>query len=168
MTTSSQDQFAPLSAEPDSTTLWQDRYILATIHEQVMAFPSAWVGEILVIERSRILNLPFYDPAVLGVIHHRGAIIPLISLPTQESSRTPIAVQRYTTQETFSIVRLNASVESLPGVGLVVEKVLGSTLSTQRSGDSSTLPPLDQALRIFCPADIPASIWQTQRTLRAL
>lgn len=157
-----QEQSAePLSEDQSSSQLWQERYILARIDQQVIAFPPSWVAEIVVVERSRVLNLPFYDSTVLGVVHHRGSIIPLISLQSQEIKAKPL-VNRYKTQETLTVVRLSSSAEQLAGVGLVVEQVLGSASSTP-SGDQPPTQELNQAFTMFCPENISPSIWQTQR-----
>lgn len=157
-----QEQSAETLSEAQASQLWQERYILTRIDQQLIAFPPAWVAEIVVVERSRILNLPFYDSTVLGVIHHRGSIIPLISLQSQENKEDPL-VKRYRTQETLTVVRLSSSAEQLAGVGLVVEQVFGSASATQVSGDQPSIQELNQSFTMFCPENISPSIWQAQR-----
>jgi chemotaxis signal transduction protein len=141
----------PLLMEADSSAplfaAWQDRYLLTVTGAQQLAFPSQWVAEIMVVERSQILSLPFYHPMLLGVVHQRGMIIPLITLsqPQRSGNRS----------SQFTVIRLNQSVAHLAGVGITVDRVVGTSAQTTEQPQSAHSP-----LRIFQPTQIPASVWQ--------
>jgi chemotaxis signal transduction protein len=136
---------------PDS---WQDRYILTQVGQQRLAFLSSLVTEILVIERSHILALPFYDPAVLGVVHQRGNVIPLIhlqSLGTAKGNHSALFHRR----ETLTVVRLNQLASNLGGVGIVIDQIMNSISHDQLSSNSS--------IALFQPEEIPPRLWRPIR-----
>ncbi|MBD2104435.1 chemotaxis protein CheW [Leptolyngbya sp. FACHB-261] len=130
-----------------------ERFILARWGEQTLAFSAALVLEIMVVERSHLLPLPFYAAGVLGVVHHQGSIVPLISLQIQESQGILLA-------ESLTAVRLTTLAGALAGAGLVIDQVLGAVSSQQLTAE-----PLGEAgpIRIFQPEDIPSTVWQPQR-----
>jgi chemotaxis signal transduction protein len=142
----------PLDIETKSFSLpsFESRYILTQVGAQKIGFPSHWVAEIILIERSQILNLPFYDSRLLGVVHHQGNIIPLVTLQS-----TNLVSQRPKIQETLAAIHLTQSVGTLAGVGLIVDRVLGSISHQQLSANESDLP-----IEVFQPERIPPSIWQ--------
>jgi hypothetical protein len=37
-------------------------------------------AEIIIVDRSEILLMPFFDSAILGLVHQQGVIVPLVSL----------------------------------------------------------------------------------------
>ena len=139
-----------------SSQFLQNRYILTFVGEQQLAFPSQWVAEIILVERSRVLPLPFYSPMFLGVVHHQSDIVPLISsyavLP--ETLNQPL--QGSLMKETLSVIRLGTSVGKLAGVGLVVERVAGSVSEAQISASESTIRRLELQ-------DMPNQVWRPQR-----
>jgi chemotaxis signal transduction protein len=141
----------PIQA-PDS---WQDRYILTQVGQQQLAFLSSLVTEILVIERSHILTLPFYDPAILGLVHQRGSIIPLINLHSLRTAKGN-HVAPFHRRESLTAVRLNSLASTLGDIGIVIDQVLNSISSDQLSIDSS--------IDLFQPEEIPPSLWQPIRT----
>ncbi|WP_299416167.1 chemotaxis protein CheW [Acaryochloris sp. IP29b_bin.148] len=97
-----------------------DRYILTQVGSWVLVLPTRWVTEILRVQRSRILALPFYSAPLIGVTHHNSHILPLVSayqvLQTEEANL----------RETSTIIHLSEAAGSLQNVGLVVDKALGS------------------------------------------
>ena len=131
---------------PNSTL--QNRYLIASVESQKLAFPAYLVQDILQIERSQILTLPFYEPAFLGVIQHQNQVVPLISakkiLSVQEGNLL---------QPTLTAIRLNDLAEQLTGVALVVDQMQKSLDTTQLSSEAHK----------FQLTDIPAQIWQPQR-----
>lgn len=138
----------------------QDRQILTQIGDRRLAFPSSWVTEILLIERSQILNLPFYDPVILGVVHHHGQIIPLIAI--QRVFEGTVKALR----ETISVVQLSIAAGDLAGVGIVVDRALESQISET----PLTEPPswaaarqLGESLIFFQPTILSDRLWQPQR-----
>ena len=145
-------------AEADSLPLksFQGRYILTLVGHQKIAFPSQWVAEIILIERSQILNLPFYDSRLLGVVHHHGSIIPLVTL----QNFNPMS-QRSRIQETLTVIRLSQLIDELSGVGLIVDQVIGSISSEQLSAnDPKTRASSNAQIELFKPEKISPSIWQ--------
>lgn len=139
----------------------QERYILTQVGQQRLAFPSQWVAEILLIERSQILALPFYDPLLLGVVHHHGQIVPLVAIqPLLEGSARPM-------RETISVVQLG-EVGGLAGVGVVVDQALENRSHEQlpinpsepeAAGSSAPETPV----RLFEPQMLGDRLWQPQR-----
>ena len=133
----------------DHSLSLQSRYMLAQVGQQQLVFPSQWISEIVLIDRSQILNLPFYDPAILGLIHHNGAIVPLLSADGLLLGTTDQAMRSRTLKETLTVVQLSPSVEGLAGVGIVVDYVVGSLTPAQIVGQ-----------RLFQLSDIPSELWQ--------
>lgn len=153
----------PVDIETNSFSLqsFQNRYILTQVGHQKIGFPSQWVAEIMLIERSQILHLPFYDSMLLGVVHHQSSIIPLVTLQFTNPTSQDRPIQRQRIQETLTAIRLSQSVTKLSDVGLIVDRVIGSIsheqLSTnEQNATESSNPPIE----VFQPERIPQSIWQ--------
>jgi chemotaxis signal transduction protein len=140
------------------------RFLLAQIEQLTLLVSSGLVAEIMLIERSRILPLPFYNSVIVGCLHHAGQIVPLIATDRQLGIRTISP-----TREILTVVRLSESAEHLAGVGLLVDKVLGS-----QSGDR--LPAeifnsdvyflateSDAPMKLFSPRLISSDIFIPQR-----
>lgn len=152
-----------INAEVDIDALensaWQERYLLSWIGQQRLVIPSQWVSEIIVVERTCILPLPFYDSMLLGVVHHEGQIVPLITLwnsPIQFAQ-----AQRF--RETLSAIRLGAAVGELAGVGLVVDQISGTLTHEQLmqlQQSSASMP-----VQLFQPEAISPRIWHPQTSL---
>jgi chemotaxis signal transduction protein len=75
---------APQSAEQtllavSAPSALKNRFILTQVELLTLVFPATWVAEILRIDRSQILNLPFYDPLLVGIANYNGQITPLIA-----------------------------------------------------------------------------------------
>lgn len=150
-----------LPEEINISLLHEQRFIQARLDQVTFLFPSAVVTEILIVERSQILALPFYSPAMLGIIHHAGQIVPLISLHQIVGTGVIVTVERLT------VVRLNDAIGAA-GVGLVVDRVLGSItkeelplelFSTALSPNSTNSEP---KMRLFQPEILDSSLWQPQ------
>lgn len=126
------------------------RSILAQVNQDRIAFPSEWVGEILVLDRTQVLPLPFYDLALIGVVHHQGQILALVSL-AQVLSPGLAAVQ-----ERLSLIRLHHRVPELAGVGVVVDRILGTHM------EEDAVDP-DRPVRSFQLEMLPSHLWQPIR-----
>ncbi|NJM68978.1 MAG: hypothetical protein HC862_01465 [Scytonema sp. RU_4_4] len=135
--------------------LLQHHYILTEIGQQQIVFPSRWVAEIMLVKRLQILTLPCYSPILLGVTHHQGDVVPLISssIFLSENPGQPV---RSAFTEVLHVVRLNRVTEKLAGVGIVVDRVIGNISETQDSAPELTR-------RQFQLQDIPDQVWQPQR-----
>lgn len=128
-----------------------ERFILGRIEQLTYVFPSTLVAEVLLVERSHILALPFYDPAVLGIIHHTGQILPLISMrQIVKIAASPLSV------ESMTVIRLSQTAEEIAGIGLVIDRVVGSVNAEQLSESGSQM-------KLFQIEDIRKQIWQLQR-----
>jgi len=143
-----------LSSEPAS-----DRYILTHVGTQQLAFPAQWVAEILLVERSQILNLPFYDPMLLGVIHHHGKIVPLVSIWQALAGATA------PNRETLCVVQLSQQAGRLSGIGIVVDRAsdtrMGDALFPPASLQQDSLPIVP--IQFFQPQLLNDSLWKPQR-----
>ncbi|MEO0948967.1 MAG: chemotaxis protein CheW [Cyanobacteria bacterium J06641_5] len=124
-----------------------DRYILTRVGQLDLAFQAQWIDEFIVVNRVQILRLSFYSPAVLGIAHCKGRMLPLISaqycLVGGEVRDLP--------SDRVIAVCLSEAAPTAGGVGLVVDRILGS----QRI--------LEPTSRLFKSADIPNQIWQPLR-----
>ena len=106
----------PVSAEQASLA---DRFILTQVERQTLVFPATWVTEILRIDRSQILDLPFYDGLLLGVANHNGQIIPLII-------GASLLQLEHLLPERLVVVRLSETANRLENVGIIVDRAIGS------------------------------------------
>jgi chemotaxis signal transduction protein len=120
----------------------RDRYLIAQVGRQKLAFPAYWVKDILIVERSQLLALPFYDPILLGVIYHQNQIVPLVSAKK-------ILAEDNLWQQTLTAVRLGEMAGNLNGVGVVVNRMTGSLTEAELSHE-----------RRFEVADLDDRIWQ--------
>lgn len=155
------DRPVDIEISPSSLQSFQNRYILSQVGHQQIAFPSQWVSEIVLIERSQILHLPFYDSRLLGVVHHQSYIIPLVTLQLAYPVSQKRIIQRQRIQETLTAIRLSQSVSELSGVGLVVDRVIGSISHEQLSADEQQATGAsNQSIVMFESEKIPPSIWQ--------
>ena len=105
---------------PDKSIMPQQRYLLTQLGDVTVVFPLMLVSEMLILVKSQILPLPFYDKAVLGCVHKKGQIIPLVSL------QQVMGVETGVSKEKLTVVVLNEQAGNLVGVGLVVDKLLAS------------------------------------------
>jgi hypothetical protein len=101
------------------------RFILTQLGEMTLVFPSQLVSETLLVERTQILPLPFYESMIVGCIHSGGQIVPLVDI------QAIVGVRVSAVRDVLTIVRLGEQAEKLAGVGLVVAQLLGS-----RTGDN--------------------------------
>ncbi|HEY9783580.1 MAG TPA: chemotaxis protein CheW [Leptolyngbyaceae cyanobacterium] len=139
------------------------RFILAGLERLTFVFPSTIVAGISMIERSQILALPFYNPAVLGVIHQQGQIMPLISL------RQIVGVTAMLSTGSLTVIHLSDAAGDLAGIGLVVDRTLGMRSQDQLPPDlfsTDSLPNTTnsvQKMRLFRPEIFDSRLWQPHR-----
>jgi chemotaxis signal transduction protein len=112
-----------------------NRYILAKVGDRTITFPDLLVSEIIIIDRSAILALPFYATAIVGVIHHQAQVMPLLLLQLVLEERSALI------KESLTVVRLSKLADDLSdrhlsGVGIIVDRVIGSlTTDEYQAGD---------------------------------
>lgn len=111
-------------AERPSTALGQ-RLVLAQVEVFTLAIPAAWVSEIARFEPSQMLELPFYRPPLMGLMHQGGKVVPLVSAAQLLQQELQLRQERPT------VIRLGEAAESLNQVGIVVDKILGSTAHSE-------------------------------------
>lgn len=145
----------PLDVESNllSSQSLQNRYILTQVGHQKFVFLSRWVTEIILLKQSQILTLPFYDRAVLGLVHHQGTIVPLISAHILLSIKLGQDVgSTFIPKGRLTVIRLSQSADRLAGAGIVVERVMGSLVAEEVTEG-----------HVFQLSDVPSDILQPHR-----
>lgn len=150
------------------------RYVLTGLGHQTLVFPDVMVAEIMLVDRSYLLNIPFFGSAILGVIQQQGNIIPLVSL------RRALGEQNVLIPEKITVIRLSDFADDLTdelvGTGLVVDKVLSSVSAEQYTaslpariasqGSSQTSSQVSSQIHIRIEhllTQLPTHVWQPQR-----
>ncbi|OYQ66869.1 hypothetical protein B9G53_03270 [Pseudanabaena sp. SR411] len=147
-----------------------NRYIVAKVGDRSVTFPDVLISEIIILERNAILALPFYETAIIGVTHHQATVMPLLLL------RLLMGEQRTLITESLTVVRLskladNLSNKNLGGVGVIVDRVIGSlTINEYQELDiyaSELVDPLLSSLTTTNPAtNSPKKINQTVANIK--
>jgi chemotaxis signal transduction protein len=101
------------------------RYVLTSLGTLSLVCPDLFVAEIMIVDRSEILLMPFFDSAILGLVHQQGVIVPLVSL------KQALLGSRVLVPEKITVVRLSDELEAIAGAGLVVDRVIGSISADQ-------------------------------------
>lgn len=155
-----------------------NRYIVAKVGDRSVTFADVLISEIIILERNAILALPFYETAIIGVTHHQATIMPLLLL------RLLMGEQRTLITESLTVVRLskivdNLGVNNLGGVGIIVDRVVGSLTINEfqeldiYASDKNSPKKISQTVanikeNEYTPIEIilssiPTHIWQPQR-----
>ncbi|MCG9889952.1 MAG: chemotaxis protein CheW [Thermosynechococcaceae cyanobacterium MS004] len=168
------------SAPADSGSL--ERFILTKVGTKTLVLPAVWVAEIVRIERSQILDLPFYDPLLIGVMHQDGRIVPLIAtarlFQTEQSAPQPVL------REALMVVRLGSTAGAIAHLGLVIDRAVGSqtraelpaslfdasvgasvdasAVGSTVSNPAEPINPIDSMV-LMNPSWLPLSLWKPQR-----
>jgi CheW-like domain len=119
-----------------------------------LVFPAIWVAEVLRVDRSQILELPFYNPSLIGVIDRGGEIIPLIAA-------AHCLDMKFSLGEKLMVVRLNKTNEKLGNVGLIVDRLVGTTTRAQLPSDLFTTHRSAEMIMMRLEL-VPTNIWQPQ------
>jgi chemotaxis signal transduction protein len=135
-----------------------DRFITTQVERFTLVFPAVWVAEILRIDRTQILDLPFYGSPLLGIINHKAQSTPLIAIA---KLLDPQAVEK--SSERVMVVKLNAAAGVLAHVGIVVDRAIGSNTSQELPTAIFESPTTTATTLLMRPELIPATIWQPQR-----
>jgi chemotaxis signal transduction protein len=131
----------------------RDRYLLTQVADLTLVFAAATVTEIIRVEKSKILALPFYSVQVAGVVNHNGQLIPLLSahsLLQQVPTRN---------QEIWTVIRLQADEGN---IGIVIDRAIGSTTKKQLPPPLFTDRKVD-SLVLMTSQLLPSKIWQPQQ-----
>ena len=132
-----------------------DRFILTQIEQQTLVFPAIWVAEILRIDRSQILDLPFYDALLVGIANYNGQMTPLIA------AAKLLELEQYSVPEQVIVVRLNRSAGQLENVGIIVNRVVGSSTGSELPTDLLTTNRVG-AMVMMHSGLVPTSLWRPQ------
>lgn len=125
-----------------------NQYILTQVGMRRIAFSAESVAGILLVERSQILALPFYQEMVVGIVHHQGELVTLMLLQ-QFLEDTPGQ-----SREVFNAVQLSESTGT-PGLGLIIDQLLGNCSEEQLTNDAS--------ISLFQPHLLNPELWQPKR-----
>ncbi|MEM6434397.1 MAG: chemotaxis protein CheW [Cyanobacteria bacterium P01_D01_bin.115] len=130
----------------------ENQYILAQVGSRQVAFPTDMVTGIVLSERSQVLALPFYQDTILGIVHYQGQFVTLVMFQQLlEGQPGPL-------REVFNAIQLSERT-GVPGVGLVIDRLLGNCTET----DVST----NDAIERFQPQMLNSKLWQPQRWVAA-
>lgn len=147
-----------LTSQVATQTVLADRFILTQVERFTLVFPAVWVAEILRLDRSQILDLPFYDPLMVGIVNHNGRITPLVA------AARLLQVASFTLPERLLVVRLNQTAGSLANIGLIVDRAISSSTRDKLPADLfATTPTTTAEMVLMHPELIPTRIWQPQR-----
>ncbi len=135
----------------------RDRFISTIVAGSTLVFPAVWVAEILRIDRSQILDLPFYDPLLAGIVHHNGQIIPLVA------AARLLKAERLGLGERLVVVKLNQSAGKLANIGIVVDRAIGSSTRQELPPELFATAITDSQMLMMHPDLIPEDLWQPRR-----
>jgi chemotaxis signal transduction protein len=153
-----------LSSDTQQT---EQRFILAGVDQVTIVFSSDFVADISIVDRSQILAVPFYDRAILGIIHSSAQVVPLVSMRQVFGLPTGLMAEKLT------VVRLNPAMVNIGGVGLVVDTTLGTKSAKELPSDLVTslftsnlsmgADASDRKMRLFQPEMLSDSLWRSLR-----
>jgi CheW-like domain len=134
-----------------------DRFLLTQVGQKTLVLPAAWVAEIVRIERTQVLKLPFYSSRIAGIVHYNGNLVPLFSTHRlfQEASAL---------RDLFLMVRLSSAAGSLAHIGLILDSALGSKMRSELPPELFQGPQnlTDAAIVLLDPDWFPTDLWQPQ------
>jgi chemotaxis signal transduction protein len=139
-------------------TVLADRFISTQVERFTLVFPAVWVAEIVRLDRSQILDLPFYDPLLLGIVNHNAQITPLIA-----AARLLETIEPFSLKEKLLVVRLNQSAGSLANIGVVVDKLIGRYIRQELPPELFESAQITSEIVLMRPELIPSNLWQPQR-----
>jgi CheW-like domain len=147
----SNSNLSPPAVEIDSALA--HRFILTQVERFTLVFPATWIAEIVRIDRSQILDLPFYDPILTGIVNYNGQITPLIaSAWLLEVAQTPLP-------ERLVVVRLDRVAEGLRNVGLIVDRAIGSATREELPSELFSFNH-SGSMMMMQSSLIPSTLWQ--------
>jgi chemotaxis signal transduction protein len=125
-----------------------DRYLLTEVGKYTLVFPANWVSEVLQVEQSKVLQMPHYSSAILGVANHQNNFLTLVAgwqfLPETQLSRI----------DHFTVVRLGATMRNWQNIGVVIDRVLGSMVKKD-------FPAIQQDVFVLANSQLlPNYLWQ--------
>ncbi len=146
------DNLIPVGTEQASLA---DRFILTQVERQTLVFPATWVAEILRVDRSQILNLPFYDSLLVGIANYNGQMTPLIA------AARLLELEQFIVPEQVIVVRLNRAAGQLENVGIIVDRVVGNITRPELPADLFTTSRSESMVMMHSVL-VPTGLWQPQ------
>jgi chemotaxis signal transduction protein len=125
-----------------------DRYLLTEVGKYTLIFPANWVSEVLQIDQNKVLQLPHYSSAILGIANHQNNFLTLVAgwqfLPENQPSRV----------DRFTVVRIGANMSNWQNIGVVIDRVLGSM-------EKKDFPAIQKNLLVLANSQLlPNHLWQ--------
>ena len=146
--------------ERTSSTLEQ-RLVLAQVGDSTLAISALWVSEITRLESTHILELPFYQAPFMGVMHHGGLVIPLVSAAQVLQQVQPNHRVKTT------VIRLGEAAGTFNQVGIVVDHILGSVTRADVPAATfqlvETLDPSPDEMMLLTQVSLSPEVWKPQR-----
>jgi chemotaxis signal transduction protein len=142
---------------------FENEFILAQIEKYTLVIPSMLIAEVLIVDRTQILSLPFYTADIQGCINHEGKIVPLIA-----SGHLLGLSEEGLLRPNLTVLRLSETAKQLSGVGLIIHQLLGNKSRSQlppelfENGQPLGQPQSSQNMRLFDVEMIDPRIWQAQ------
>ena len=132
-----------ITTSPPTSTISQ-RYLVGLVGKERFAFPESWISDIVTVNHSQILSLPFYRSGMIGIMSYQGKILPLLSA----RAFCPKLPSLNWNKKNLMAVRLGQSLGDLVGVGVIVERIIQSVIATQLNTEN-----------ILQPSQLPDSFW---------
>jgi hypothetical protein len=142
------NNLTPITTEQTSLA---DRFILTQVERHTLVFPA----EILRIDRSQILGLPFYESLLVGIANYNGLMTPLIA------AARLLELNQFTVPERVMVVRLNQAAGQLENVGIIVDRAVGSSTRDELPSDLF-ITHSAHGMVMMRSSLVPTSLWQPQ------
>lgn len=139
-------------------TLLSDRFILTQVERFTLVFPAVWVAEIVQLDRSQILDLPFYDPLLIGIVNQNAQITPLLA-----AARLLETVETFSLKERLMAIRLNEAAGQLANIGVVIDRAIGNITRQELPPELFETTKTATEIVLMRSELIPANLWQPQR-----
>ena len=138
-------------------TVLADRFILTGVDRTTLVFPAIWVAEILRLDRSQILDLPFYSSLLVGIVNHNGLITPLVA------AARLLNLENFALKERVLVVRLNQTAGRLANVGIIIDRAIGSSTRAELPPTLFDTTHTSSEMIFIDPDSVPPDLWQPQR-----
>jgi CheW-like domain len=132
----------------------EHRFILAQVERFTLVFPAIWVTEIMRIDRYQILDLPFYDPLLVGIADRNGRLVPLIA-----TDRLLEVATRSLSERVVVVLLEERSDRELGNVGLIVDRAIGSCTRQELPPELFTTDRSGSMVMMHSSL-VPTNLWQ--------
>jgi hypothetical protein len=148
----------PTALHSESNSTLSDRFLLAQVQDLTLVIPAIWVIEIFRVDRAQIMALPFYGPLLIGITHHGGRVLPLLS--THSLLNAPTTALR----ETTMVVKLGDTAGAFAQIGLAIDRPLGSQIRAELPKEIFLDPqPSHTSWVLLRPELVSQDLWQPLR-----